>query len=280
MAKRDGQYEPDRIGYWSELKLEIIRSYASAYSRILAAQPGLRHAYIDAFAGGGQHLRKKTLEPVAGSPVNALAVRPPFKEYHFIDLDGLKADALRQLAHGRSDVDVYEEDCNVVLLNKVFPRLQYRLRARGLCLLDPYDLDLDWNVVATAGRMQTIEIFLNFMVMDMNMNVLWKNPDKVSPQQIERMDRFWGDESWRSAAYREESDLFGTFAAKSPNDDVAQAYRERLRTVGGFANVAEPLPMRNDQGAVVYYLFFASPNPTGLKIVNDIFGKYRERGRK
>jgi hypothetical protein len=41
----------DRIGYWSEIKLDIIREYASAYSRILTAQPGLHHAYIDGFAG-------------------------------------------------------------------------------------------------------------------------------------------------------------------------------------------------------------------------------------
>ena len=45
----------DRIGYWSEIKLEIIKEYASAYSTILAAQtgPSFYHVYIDAFAGAG-----------------------------------------------------------------------------------------------------------------------------------------------------------------------------------------------------------------------------------
>ena len=48
----------DTIGYWSEIKLEIIKEYASAYSKILAAQtsPSLHHIYIDAFAGAGIHL--------------------------------------------------------------------------------------------------------------------------------------------------------------------------------------------------------------------------------
>lgn len=43
----------DEIGYWSEVKLEIIENYARAYSTILAAQtaPTLSHVYIDAFAG-------------------------------------------------------------------------------------------------------------------------------------------------------------------------------------------------------------------------------------
>jgi hypothetical protein len=45
--------------------------------------------------------------------------------------------------------------------------------------------------------------------------------------------------------------------------------------VGGFKHVADPLPMRNTKGSIVYYLFFASQNPTGGKIVQDIFKKYR-----
>ena len=35
--------------------------------------------------------------------------------------------------------------------------------------------------------------------------------------------------------------------------------------------------MRNTQGAVVYYLFFASQNLTGNKIAEHIFKKYRNR---
>jgi hypothetical protein len=46
----------ESIGYWSEVKLEIERKYAAAYSTILAAQPGLYHVYVDAFAGAGMHL--------------------------------------------------------------------------------------------------------------------------------------------------------------------------------------------------------------------------------
>jgi hypothetical protein len=35
--------------------------------------------------------------------------------------------------------------------------------------------------------------------------------------------------------------------------------------------------MRNKQNAVVYYLFFASQNEAGKKIVTDIFRKYSQR---
>lgn len=267
----------DEIGYWSEVKLDIVRKYASAYSTILSRQAGLRgHLYIDAFAGPGVHISKRTGTFVSGSPLNALNVVPPFSEYHFIDLDGGRAEHLRTLAGNRPEVKVYEGDCNHVLRQHVFCRARYADYKRALCLLDPYALNLDWEVIQDAGDSKSIEIFLNFMVMDMNMNVLWRNPDKVLPAQTDRMNRFWGDESWRKAAYDTKSNLFG-LEEKTGNEQVAEAFRQRLRTVAGFAFVPEPMPMRNSSGAIVYYLFFASPNKTGAKIVKDIFDTYRNR---
>src|SRR5262249_6512718 len=78
------------------------------------------------------------------------------------------------------------------------------------------------QLLRRRGEMKSVEIFLNFMVMDMNMNVLWKNPSGVAPAQIERMNRFWGDGSWREAAYRQEDDLFGPYEEKTGNEDVAE----------------------------------------------------------
>jgi three-Cys-motif partner protein len=144
-------------------------------------------------------------------------------------------------------------------------------------LLDPYDLNPSWEVVQTAGKMGSIEIFLNFMIMDANMNVLRRNTDSVSPDQAARMTTFWGDESWRTAAYRSEPGLFGVIEEKESNEAVVEAYRERLKKVAGFKYVPKPVPMRNTKGPVIYYLFFASPNATGNKIVDYIFEKYRNR---
>ncbi len=62
------------IGPWSEIKLDIIREYASAYSRILNAQGRFEHLYIDAFAGSGVHVSRMTGNFVPGSPLNALLV--------------------------------------------------------------------------------------------------------------------------------------------------------------------------------------------------------------
>lgn len=273
------QLQFDEIGYWSEIKLEILANYAKAYSTILTAQenPSLFHVYIDAFAGAGMHLSKTSGERVPGSPLNALAVKPPFREYHLIDIDEERVEGLKELIGERPEVHVYPGDCNQILLKEVFPKVLFEDYRRGLCILDPYGLHLDWNLIQTAGQMRSIDLFLNFPVADMNRNVLWHDPTNVGPQNIARMNRFWGDESWRNIAYSTERNFFG-FPEKEPNEIVAGAFRHRLKEVAGFKRVPQPLPMRNSRGAVVYYLFFASQKNTAENIVEDIFEKYRRRG--
>jgi len=270
----------DRIGYWSEVKLQIVKEYAAAYSKILSAQksPALHHAYIDAFAGAGVHLKKSTEEFVPGSPLNALNVRPPFREYHLIDIESEKVEILQELIGNRADVEIYQGDCNQILLERVFPRVRFEDYRRGLCILDPYGLDLEWKTISTAGKMRSLDVFLNFPVMDINRNVLWRNPDRVDASQIARMNAFWGDESWREVAYSKTGNLFGE-PIKEANEVIAEAFRKRLMAVAGFAKVPPPLPMRNTTGAIVYYLFFASPKGTAESIVKDIFHKYQTRGQ-
>lgn len=277
---RSEKLELDEIGNWSVIKLDIIRKYAKAYSTILTAQqtPKFHHVYIDAFAGAGVHVKKGTGEEILGSPQIAVNTDPPFREYHFIDLNGQKAAHLRELFHERPNVTVYEGDCNSLMLNQVLPRVQFENYRRGLCLLDPYGLHLNWEVICQAGQMKTLDVFLNFPITDMNRNVFWENPDGVAEADILRMNAFWGDESWRRAAYKPMPTLFGDVDEKTDNKTVVKAFRERLRKVAGFSNVPEPMPMRNSRGAVVYYLFFASAKPVAQDIVTDIFNTYRNQG--
>lgn len=264
------------IGEWSEAKLDIIRDYKRAYSTIMSGQRYLHHVYIDAFAGSGTHLSRSTGDFVSGSPINALNVEPPFEEYFFIDKNKDTIKALRNEVGERPNVNIHEGDSNSLLMQTVYPQVQYEDYRRALCLLDPYGLDLRWEVIQEAGRMKTIEIFLNFPIMDMNRNILLTDTTKMDDSQITRMDAFWGDSSWRPIMYATQEHLFGTEEIKiGANDKIAAAFRERLKKVAGFEHVPEPVVMRNRRRAMLYYLFFASQNATGAKIANDIFEKYR-----
>lgn len=150
-----------------------------------------------------------------GSPVNALNVEPLFDEYFFIDKNRETKRALETAVGTRPNVHIYEGDSNE----------DYR---RALCLLDPYGLDLRWEVIREAGHMRSMEIFLNFPIHDMNRNVFLLDTTKMDDRQIARMDAFWGDRSWRPIMYATQEHLFGTEEIKiGTNDDIAAAFRER-----------------------------------------------------
>ena len=268
--------EYDEIGIWSEVKLAIIKEYASAYSRILdKSKPRLSWHYIDAFAGPGVHLSRTTGEIVEGSPLIALNTVPPFSEYHFIDADRARAEQLREIAGPRKDVHIYSADCNEILLNNVFPHARYENYQRALCLLDPYNINLKWEVIEAAGQSGSIEIFLNFMIMDINRNVLRRNRDLAIQSKIDQLTRLWGDETWQDAAYSSEGKLFPDDPDKVSNERFELAWRKRLKEKAGFRFVSEPMPMKTRTNAVIYYLYFASQKPVAAGIVEDIFRKYR-----
>jgi three-Cys-motif partner protein len=270
-------FEFDEIGVWSELKLEIVEKYGAAYTGAFKSFPRLKKYYIDGFSGAGAHRSKKSGAIIDGSPARALKLSPPFDGYHFIDLNPEKTDYLKSLCGDRKDVRIYTGDCNEILTQKVLPAIKYENYNRALCLLDPYGLHLEWQVILQAAKSNAVDMFLNFPVMDMNRNAIWKSPQSAPAGGVERMTRFWGDDSWKQAAYAESAQggLFETEVVKQGNEAIVEAFRKRLKGVARFSFVPDPLPMRNSTNAVVYYLFFASQKPVAEKIIGDILKKYR-----
>jgi three-Cys-motif partner protein len=275
--------EHDEIGIWSEVKLAIIKKYAAAYTTVLESQrrdhyPRLRWFYIDGYAGSGHHVSKTRGDLVEGSPLIALNTNPPFHEYHFIDSDTGRAAELRKESGDRQDVFTYSEDCNTVLLRDVFPRADYGQFKRALCLLDPYNIDLKWEVIEAAGKSKSVEIFMNFMIMDVNRNAMRKNPDKSVASKVAQMTRLWGDDSWLDAGYDQVPTLWeDTRPVKVSNERFAEAFRQRLIKQAGFKFVPKPMPMKTKTNSVIYYLYFASQKEAGKDIVTDIFDTYRAK---
>jgi three-Cys-motif partner protein len=92
----------DEIGYWSELKLEIVEKYGAAYTNAFnKLGRKLKKYYIDGFSGAGMHVSKRTGEQVEGSPARALKVVPPFDGFYFIDMNADKTAHLQNLCEGR-----------------------------------------------------------------------------------------------------------------------------------------------------------------------------------
>jgi len=100
-------------------------------------------------------------------------------------------------------------------------------------------------------------------------------PGTGRPDQRRALDPVLGGRLLAPGMYSTSGNLFGWEEKSGDNETIARAFHTRLKEAAGFRHVPEPLPMRNSKGNVLYYLFFASLNPTGGKIVNDILKKYR-----
>jgi three-Cys-motif partner protein len=285
-----GDGDLDRIGDWSVEKLNILSAYSEQYAAILQNQVTasgkrkLHFGYIDGFAGAGEHVHKNSGKVISGSP--QIALKLPFDEFHFVDLDPARIERLKKMCVGTPSAHVHQGDCNTILTHAVFPLFKWDDYRRALCFLDPYGMDIHWKVIAQAGKMRSIEIFLNFPVMDINRNAKRSTLEGIDPLHRQRMTALWGDESWHAAMYApsDQSNFLGQLLGgeenspeivKKDNDTLAQAFRKRLQEVGGFEFVPAPVPMRNSTNAVVYYLFFASNNTVGNRIASHILKNYR-----
>jgi three-Cys-motif partner protein len=268
--------ELDRLGEWSQLKHEILEKYARAYTTVITAQPNIgKVIYIDAYAGPGFAVDRESGEQLRGSAVRAMQVAPPFDELHFVEEDESKAKILGSATAADTRVTVHRGDGVSILRGKVLPRCEWADYSRALCLLDPYDLSIPWSLVQDIGRMKSVEIFYNFMIMDANRNALWTDPARIPDDGKRKMELVWGDRTWREACYEPVATLFGDVERKVTNETVAEAFRRRLQTVAGFPYVPTPIAMRNRTRSTVYYVFFATHNKTGAKIVTDIFNQHR-----
>lgn len=126
----------DEIGYWSEIKLDIVKKHAAAYTSILSkrTKPAFTFSHIDAFSGAGIHISKQTGDFVPGSPLNALLIQPPFNHYYLVDLDSAKIEHLKGLVGERKNVELFIGDCNHLLLHDLFPKSPLPvISARSVC---------------------------------------------------------------------------------------------------------------------------------------------------
>ena len=174
MSRKDMPF--DEIGYWSEIKLDILKEYAAAYSPHLGRAKKARalvsrlhrrlrrHRRSSSLKTSGEFIPRKPHQcPSRPTSIPRIPFHRPQSPKKSNPLNRWR-QATEKMSH------VHHGDCNKVLLEKVLPQAQWPDYRRALCILDPYGLHLDWTVIAKAGDMKSVEIFLNFPVADMNRN--------------------------------------------------------------------------------------------------------------
>jgi three-Cys-motif partner protein len=272
----------DDIGPWSERKHDIISAYGEHYSTILTnakRRAPFQHSYIDGFAGAGVAKSRETGEIVEGSPLRVLSVVPPFNHYYFVEKDAKREAILRSHVAGRPDVDVILGDANDVVPRLLSEKVRFGSFGRAFVLLDPWRLShLLWSTIVSVAANRATDLLLHFPTMDAQRNVLLRDQSKVDSRKAKRLTAYWGDESWRQHAWAptKRPHLFAEFDAPEKQQVAAilAAFCERLKWAG-FRYAADPIPMRNSKGPIVYHLIFAVHHETAERVAKYVSRKFR-----
>lgn len=274
----------DLVGPWSEDKLRLLGKYLHAYTLIMQGQAWCRNGYhyIDAFAGTGRPRARDEERYIDGSPRVALTIKYPFHSYTFIEKTPWRVQRLYELKDEFPDRDIRirEGDCNHIITTEITPHICYERFNRGLIFLDPFGMNTGWTTIEQIAEARALEVFLNFPVMALNRAALPNDPNALTEAQIERMNRFWGSTKWRGNIYEQVPTLFGSVETKihpTTGQRLGRLFKERLQEV--FPHVTDPLVMANSKNAPLYCLILAGHNPTGVKIVQQIFERYERLGQ-
>ncbi len=274
------------IGEWSEVKIDLLEEYARAYATIFAAnrQGQFTTIYIDAFAGSGLGRRRGDGEIIIGSPLRVLQLKPAFTEYHFIDEDEQRLAKLNEevsaaIASGEAQkrIFLYNGDAITILEKHLVGSVRYAEYKRALLFLDPYGLDIPWKLVCQVANQQTIDLLLNFSIMDLNRNNLPARRSELTEDQRSRAEGFLG-QGWEDAIYprSRQTNMFHVEHEKLSNDSIMLFYADRLHNQAGFTYVSTPL-LFSGNGAQLYYLILASHKEAAKKIMDHLVRKYREK---
>lgn len=281
-------------GPWTQQKLEVLSKYLSAYTKIFtknAKAQFYRTSYVDAFAGTGvirrpalggfatffPELEKADKQFRKGSVRRALEVEPPFNKYVFIEKSAKKCKELNSVAaeFPNKKVDVINEDANSALL-KWCSKLNTE-RERAVVFLDPFGAAVEWKVISALAKTRAVDLWILFPYSAVN-RMLMRNR-KPQGALAERLTKVFGTADWEKSFYSSRKFRSLLTEAQIEEDHKSVDHREivdffmaRLRKE--FEAVADPKPLHNSRGSLLFMLIFAAGNAasakTGIKIANSL----------
>ena len=256
-------------GRWVAEKLDYLRRYIDVFETSMRTKWATRH-YIDLFAGPGKCVCRNTGNVYLGSSLLALTTRYPFTDYVFVDSDSQNIAALRKRCRASSSyprIRFIEGDANLAA-PKIAQSLA-RIPSLNLAFLDPDGLELQWTTVATLAAVDRLDLIVHYPQMGLSRVM----PNVFQSQKRTDVDLFFGDREWRV--------IYGRHQRKEESflhRHLMDHYKEKLRLLGYNEALrddevgAEPL-MRNEKGAPLYRLLFASKHALGLEFWQKVTGR-------
>ena len=231
-------------GYWTGLKLILLKNYIKPYLEILVGGQRKKVAYVDLFAGPGLNKIGESRFPIPGSPLIPLVIRETnfqFSSFIFSETNQEYYNALKnRIAKINPPIrpQIFLEDANAMV-----ERLPNLLRGidHSLVFLDPEGMEMHWNSVATLCATIDCDLIINFPSSGITRNL-------DNAQASSTIARFLG--------------LGERPVLPHANEEWAiKVYRENLMRVG--KNISTEIKVRSGEGAFHYHLIPAVKTTAG-----------------
>jgi len=290
-------------GQWTEEKLNRLRKYLPAYTKIFKANERaqfLTTYYVDAFAGtgyrsvkGADNLVGQTLfggDEITfedqdaesfnqGSARIALEVEPSFDNYIFVEQNSAHVEELenlqREIPAKANQITILQNDANT-FLQMWCAQTNWKMN-RAIVFLDPYGMSVEWTTIEAVAKTKAIDLWILFPLgQAVNRLLIRKHPPEGA--WANKLTRFFGTEDWKTEFYRPRQrvtlfEIEETLEKEANFESIGKFFVKRLESV--FTKVAQnPLTLYNSRNIPIYLLCFAAGNPKGaptaVRIANDI----------
>lgn len=268
-------------------KLKVLESYMAAYVTVLK-KTSFETVFFDAFAGtgeipiedsGGLFQDVEEADPfIEGSARRALAVRPPFSRYIFVERSKKKAALLQRL---KSDfpylsrrVHIERSDANTAV--EEFCKGTDWKSTRSVMFLDPFGNQVGWTTIEAIARTRAIDLWYLFPA-HLGINRQISASGQFDKHKGASLDKVLGTSKWREqfVAQINRENLWGeieqTSFKQSTVDSVTRFMIQRMKTVFRGVVLEEWLPLGRG-GSHWYSLIFAcaNPNPKAKEIAERV----------
>lgn len=258
-------------GYWTEVKLDILRKYLVGFN--LASKRAGATVYLDLFAGKVLNTRPDTGTEYEGSTAVAMRTMPAFTRLAFWELEGPASRLRHDLASafpGDSRYQVVAGDCNVHLGEGLTFVSDLRW-APTFVFIDPKGLQVAWTTLQQlAGwrresRGRKVELWILFPESALERVLGLKGVKGQS--SASQLDRLFGNDDWVAIHQRRRS---GEYSPDRTRAEFINLLRWRLTNDLGY-RTTHALTLGNVNDHPVYTMVFATDVTAGDSIMRDVY---------
>lgn len=264
-------------GEWTIEKLTIIDDYLQFYVNALSKQK-VQLVYIDAFAGSGKTKLPDGKE-IDGSAL--ISLKYDFDKYYFIELNDDRAKCLVNEINSRFPTKKHKVTVITGDSNKELGKVLQNLTVYQRCVmfLDPYAMELNWNILEIAKLKNVIDIWYLFPLNALTRN-LYKKLTMLDATKG-KISQILGTDEWEQKLYHEsaQQSIFDDEPlVRVDFDSLVDYVKNRLSDNFPYVSPKSRM-LKNSNNSPMFILFFIMTNNSkkaiGLdsKVVNDIFNK-------